>query len=294
MKKILFSVLGIALIGALILGVSCKRDDDINPPLIKNVKVESVGTEVLVFKADVVDDLGVKSVELFYKLEGTTDFTAKEMTKGEGDTYAVEVSGFGPEMVILYYLKAVNTSNMETLEPKDAPNNTLKHEIGGINYAGVVINEIWAGGPTDEHKFIELYNKTNEPIDISDVYFERNDEGEIGRIPEGTVLGGGKYYILGTKSNINNPVNPEEPYDHFVTKGFSAKKSIRFIMFSPLGNEMDRFLRGSEDNLDAGISDLAPGSYSRIPNGTGEWKIVDNATLRAENDPTGAANIPNE
>lgn len=294
MKKILFSVLGIALIGALTLFVSCKGDDDINPPLIKNVMVESAGADALLFKADVIDDLGVKSVELFYKLEGASDFNAEEMAKGEGDTYAVEVSGFGPDMVVLYYLKAVNTSNLETLEPKDAPNNTLKYEIGGINYAGVVLNEIWAGGPTDEHKFIELLNITADPIDISGVYFERNEEGEIGKIPEGTILGGGKYYILGTKSNITNPVNPNEPYDHYVTKGFSAKKSIRFIMFSPLGNEMDRFLRGSEDNLDVGISDLAPGSYSRIPNGTGEWQIVDNATLRAENDPTGAANIPNE
>jgi len=176
---------------------------------------------------------------------------------------------------------------------EDDPND--KPPVVEANYDGLVINEIWAGAPSDNEKFIELYNyKTTGSIDISGVYFERNEDGTVGEIPANTVLEAGKYYILGTKGNTTNPSDPNSPYDNSITSGFSAKKSIRFKMISPKGDLIDMFLRGTEDNLDVNISDLKPGSFCRIPNGTGDWKVVDNPTLRAENDPTGAADIPND
>jgi hypothetical protein len=216
------------------------------------------------------------------------------MTKGEANVYSGEIPVHTQGDVIHYYIKAINSVDLITYEPATAPTTTLQFTVSGINYSGIVINEIWAGGPTDADKFIELFNKTTETIDISGIYFERNNDGTVGTIPANTTLAAGAYYILGTKNNTINPTNPNAPYDNSISSGFSAKKSIRFKMLNPSGNQIDMFLRGSEDNLDVTISDLAPKSYCRIPNGTGAWKAVTNATLRAANDATGAIDIPNQ
>ncbi len=216
------------------------------------------------------------------------------MTKGENNVYAGVIPAQDQGDIIYYYIKAVNSVDLITYDPANAPTTTYQFDVTGVDYSSIVLNEIWAGGPTDEHKFIELLNTSTEAINISGIYFERNAEGNVGTIPDGTTLAAGAYYILGTKNNTENPNDPSAPYDSSISKGFSAKKSILFKMFSPSGNVIDMFLRGSEDNLDATISDLAPGSYCRIPNGTGGWKVVTNATLRAVNDETGAADIPNE
>jgi len=295
MKKRILSAISIVLMGTLMVFVSCKEEQK-NPPLIKDVEVTGDGPFIV--KATILDDNGaLKSAELFYKKSTETTFTTVNMVKGDANVYSAEIPAQDPTTVINYYIKAVNSVDLTTFEPAGAPETTLQFEVGGINYKGIVLNEIWAGAPSDEEKFIELFNKTDKDIDISGVFFKRNGDagdGVVGTIPDNTTLKAGKYYILGTKNNTTNPNDPNAPYDHSISKGFSAKKSILFEMFDPSGNRIDFFLRGSMDNLDSGVSDLAPKSYSRIPNGTGEWKAVDNATLRAENDPTGAMDIPND
>lgn len=290
MKKNLIGAISVLLLSMVII-VSCEEERK-SPPLIQNVEVSGTGPYTV--KAKVLDDNGpLKSVELFFKKNSENTFTSVSMNK-DGDFYYGEIPKQTQGDKIYYYIKAVNSVDLIAYEPAGAPAATLQFEVGGIDYSGLVLNEIWAGGTTDQHKFIELFNKSNAPIDISGVYFERNNDGKIGTIPDNTILAAGAYYILGTKNNTTNPRDPNAPYDSSVTSGFSAKKSIRFKVMSPLGNQIDIFLRGSEDNLDVTISDLAPKSYCRIPNGTGPWKVVDNATLRAANDPTGAADIPND
>jgi hypothetical protein len=294
MKKILMSAISIVLLSTIMFFVSCDKEDVKNAPLISNVVLEGSQVGPFMIKATILDDNGdLKSAELYYKVNTAATFTVVVMTKGTGNEYSGEIPAQSEGDIIYYYIKAVNSIDLITLEPADAPATTKQYTVGGINYAGIVINEIWAGAATDNEKFIELFNTTNEAIDISGVYFERNNEGTVGTIPANTIMAAGAYYILGTKNNTTNPSNPGEPYDNSISSGFSAKKSIRFKMLTPTGNQIDVFLRGDESNLDANISDMAPKSYSRIPNGTGMWKAVDNPTLRAANDGTGAIDIPN-
>ncbi len=295
MKKLMLSLITIVLVSSIVLFVSCKKESKTNPPLISSVTTVGEGEGPFTINAKIIDDNGIESVKLFYKKITEDNFNEVVMALGTTqDTYSGEIPSQHAGDTIKWYIKATNKDNLISYHPRNAPTETIELVVGGINYSVLVLNEIWAGGPTDEHKFIELYNKSGNDLNISGVYFERNDEGNVGTIPEGTTLRAGAYYILGTKNNTTNPNDPNAPYDHSISKGFSAKKSVRLIMFSPSGNEIDRFLRGSEENLDKNISDLAPKSYCRIPNGTGAWKAVDNATLRAANDETGAIDIPND
>ncbi len=283
--------MALLLMSATVFSVSCDKEDDKNPPLITNVAITGGGPYTVT--ATIQDDNGdLKSAELFYKVNAATTFEVVAMTKGTNNVYSGDIPAQTAGDTIWYYIKAVNSVDLVTTEPSNAPTTAKQYIVAGINYAGVVINEIWAGAPTDNEKFIELLNVTTEAIDISGVYFERNNDGTVGTIPANTMLAAGAYYILGTKNNTINPSDPNAPYDNSISSGFSAKKSIRFKMLTPTGDPIDVFLRGDENNLDVTISDLSPKSYSRIPNGTGVWKAVDNPTLRAANDGTGAIDIP--
>ncbi len=294
MKRNLFLIISMVLISTAFILVSCEEERK-DPPLIQNVKYSGKNQGPFTVEARILDDNGpLKSAEVMYRNSSETTFHSVQMTRGSDDEYSGVIPSQPANEKVFYYIKAVNSADLVSVEPKDAPTVTLQFEIGGVDYTGLVLNEIWAGGPSDNHKFIELFNTTNAPIDISGVYFERNAEGVIGTVPANTILAAGGYYILGTKNNTSNPENDAAPYDNSVSKGFSAKKSILFLVMSPLGNEIDRFLRGDAENLDVNISDVAPKSYCRIPNGTGAWKAVDNATLRAANDATGASDIPND
>lgn len=287
MKRTILSVMAIALLSTAAVLTSCKKEKKDNPPLIQGVEV--LGTGPYTVTANIVDDNGaLKSVDLFYKKSTESEFATVKMENTTGTAYSGEIPAQTEGDVIQYYVKAVNSVNLITYYPAGAPTTTAEFTVGGPSFDGFVINEIWAGAPSDNEKFIELYNYSSADIDISGVYFERNNQDTVGIIPNNTILAAGKYYILGTKNNTENPGNPAEPYDHSISSGFSAKKSVRLKMFSPSGALIDMFLRGAEDNLDVTISDLAPGSFCRIPNGTGDWKVVDNPTLRAENDATGA------
>lgn len=291
----MISAMAIALLGTTFFFTACDDKDEKDPPLIQNTTVAGSQVGPFTVTATILDDNGdLKSAELFYKKNDVATFTTVNMTKGESNVYSGIIPAQTQGDIIYYYIKAVNSVDLITYEPATAPATTSQFEVSGVDYSSIVLNEIWAGGPTDADKFIELYNKSTEAINITGIYFERNEEGKIGEITAETTLAAGAYYILGTKNNTTNPNDPNAPYENSVSKGFSAKKSIRFKMFSPSGNVIDMFLRGAEDNLDVTISDMAPKSYSRIPNGTGAWKVVTNATLRAANDATGAADIPNE
>jgi len=281
----------IAVVGIFTLLTACDKEETKSAPLFQEVKLEGSQIGPFTVVASILDDNGeLKSVKLFYKVNTATTFSEVAMTKATDvykGTIPVQVKGDK----IYYYVEATNSVNLVSYFPEGAPQTTSQYEVAGINYSGVVINEIWAGGPTDADKFIELFNKTTENIDISGVYFERNNEGKVGEIPAGTILQAGKYYMLGTKSNTSNPNGAA--YDNSITAGFSAKKTVRFTMFSPSKAEIDKFLRGTVENLDASASDMSPKSYSGIPNGTGAWKAVSNQTGRAANDATGAIDIPN-
>lgn len=255
MKKNLMSAITIALFSSAIFFVSCDDEDIKSAPLIQNV--EFAGSQVGPFtvSATILDDNGdLTSAELYYKVNDATTFVAVTMTKGESNLYSGTIPVQTQGDIIYYYIKAVNSVNLITYEPATAPTTTLQFTVSGINYAGVVINEIWAGGPTDNDKFIELFNKTDEAIDISGVYFERNNDGTVGTIPANTTLAAGAYYILGTKNNTTNP-SGGAAYDNSISAGFSAKKTIRFKMLNPSGNTIDMFLRGSESNLDVNCTD---------------------------------------
>lgn len=144
-------------------------------------------------------------------------------------------------------------------------NNTPSAPVG---YSGLVLNEL-----NGNDKFIELYNRGSETIQLNGVYIEKDGKNvwKAGSI----TLGAGEYLLLYSEDVI---VEKHPEYDGsglVFASGLSAKKAVRVQLFTPSGISIDDF------NL-VNYSTPASASYSRSPDGTGSWTYAD-ATPSAAN-----------
>jgi len=163
------------------------------------------------------------------------------------------------------FILSINDSNAQL--PKE---NCL------LDNSGVVINEIMAKNETyitdQEGKYedwIELYNNSAEPVDISGYYLsDKADKPDKYQIPEGTIIEGNGYLIIwadedgdqeGIHANFKLSADGEElrMYEPDMTM-------IQEVIFGPQEPDM---------------------SYSRIPNGTGDF-IIKEPTFGENNENT--------
>lgn len=135
-----------------------------------------------------------------------------------------------------------------------------------IDYTGLALNEI-----NGNDKFIEIYNKGKEEIRINGISIQK-DEKAVWTAPS-AVLKPGEFILL--YSTDVQADHGEHPADYFFTSGLSAKKAVKVELFDPKGNSLDRF------NL-VNFVKKADASYSRVPDGTGEWYFT-SATPSAKN-----------
>lgn len=152
------------------------------------------------------------------------------------------------------------------------------------DYTKLVLNEL-SGAGEDNEKFIELYNKGTEEIDLEGVVLHK-DEEECWEGKKGMVVpAGGVYAIIGAKNSTDNGFS----------SGFSAKKTVIVELFAPAakgGAKLDTFQRGEKGAAWGAGLDENTGSWSRIPDGTGAFMITPTATPGALNNGEGATADP--
>ena len=153
------------------------------------------------------------------------------------------------------------------------------------DYSNLIINEL--NGDT---KFIEFYNKGNLDLSMEGMYIMKDDyvAGATWTADATVVIPAGGYVLLYSADVLAD--HPEQPENLFFNSGFSAKKTVRLTLFMPDGTVRDEFTRGSGE-WGATISNVAPQSYARIPDG-GDWKLAD-PTPGAAN-PAEGEDIPQE
>ena len=68
------------------------------------------------------------------------------------------------------------------------------------------------------------------------------------------------------------------------SSGFSAKKSVIIELIDPDGKVVDTFQRGEKgEGWGTQGLDAVTGSWSRIPDGTGKFKLTETVTVNAKN-----------
>lgn len=116
----------------------------------------------------------------------------------------------------------------------------------------LVINEIESNDPNGGTDWVELYNPTDEPMDISglvlsdDKGFTRLADGKTAPFPQGTVIEAKGFYVVETEV---------APYD------FGLGKADEASLRDKDGNIVDQYSWTAH----------ATDTYSRVPDGTGEF-----------------------
>ena len=157
------------------------------------------------------------------------------------------------------------------------------------DYTNLVLNEL--NGDT---KFIEFYNMGDLDLSMEGMYLTKDGvEDDIKWTGDATfVIPAHGYVVL--YSIDTQAEHPELAENMFFNSGLSAKKSVRIALYMPDGTVRDVFMRESSaapGEWGAAMSNVAPQSYARIPDG-GEWMLAD--PTPGEANPADGEPIPQE
>ena len=216
----------------------------------------------------------ISSATLTYDANGTKADVA--MT-GSGNIWKGVIPPQPDKTTVKYFVTVVNEANYTTTSKE------LEYVVGDppIEYDKLRLNELYGAAATDDGKFIELYNNSDNPIKLKDVVL-RKDEAVCWTGIDGEVIPAhGVFGIIGAKNTTPRGIS----------SGFSAKKSVLVELVDPNGNVIDKFQRGEKAD-GWGNQSLASVkvAWGRVPDGTGKWMQVDptpnekNATTGVEDD----------
>jgi len=149
-----------------------------------------------------------------------------------------------------------------------------------VDYSPLVINEIDGNG-----KFVEIYNKGTKTVSLENLTLIKNESQTWWMGTADKTIDAGGYYVVAQSGGT-------EVFDeNNGASGISAKQTLKFELKNPNKVVIDSFSRGVAP-WGAGISDVTPNSFSRCPDGTGDFKLA-TPSPRAANPATGM-DIPQE
>ena len=167
---------------------------------------------------------------------------------------------------------------------------TLVANFSVCDHSNIILNEL--NGDT---KFIEIYNKGDMDLSLEGMYLMKDDYA-TGAIwtADATIIAPAHSYVVLYSFDVQAD-HPELGDNMFFNSGLSSKKTIRIALFRPDGTERDVFMRGTTGEWGMTVSNVAPQSYARTPDG-GDWKLAD-PTPGTANPATGEdipdTNLPN-
>ncbi|MBR1462918.1 MAG: lamin tail domain-containing protein [Prevotella sp.] len=257
------TIKSIFMMAAAMLFVACVEDSPYEGPstivsVTPDITAPTSETPVTI-TAEVSGLQAVESATLSYMIGGNK--TDVQMT-GSGNIWKGVIPPQPDKTTVKYSVTVVNTAKFSTTS------NELEYVVGDppIEYDKLRLNELFGAAATDDGKFIELYNNSDNPIKLKDVVL-RKDEAVTWTGIDGEVIPAhGVFAIIGAKNTTPRGIS----------SGFSAKKSVLVELVDPNGNVIDKFQRGEKAD-GWGNQSLAnvKVSWGRVPDGTGKWMQTD-------------------
>ena len=171
-----------------------------------------------------------------------------------------------------------------TLVACNKENPTVEGSGNGGNeqatVSGVVFNEV-----DGQNKFIELYNKTDKEISLEGIYVVKYDSSKDGGSSVTWTGAAGmkiaaKGFVVIESSDLADPAEKGDPNyqyesaNHVFNGGLSPKKNVKLELYNAKNELLDEFVRGIEGagwNQVKGYPENEDCSFSRVPDGTGEF-----------------------
>lgn len=266
---------------------SCVKDEVYNgPAAITNVAFNPSSVtpdDAVAVSATVIAITGIESAQIFYKVDAGS-FVAVPMTAGAANTYEGSIPKQVDKATIVFYVSAKTKTGIENKSAE----KTYKVGAIPVNYAAIVLNEI--DGNT---KYVELYNNSAAPVNISGMIVLKNtvslknaDGTPNFVVPVGTILPAGGYGIIKC-SGYTAVADAAAITVGTVSDGMSAKQTLLLELAKPDGTVISTFSRGVSP-WGTTISAIAvTDSYSRVPNGSATWKLALQTPGKANSAATG-------
>ncbi|MBX7180645.1 MAG: CotH kinase family protein [Bacteroidia bacterium] len=251
--------------------IASVNPSNLSPNLNSNIQIlVSVSGATSVF-------LGLRnsSLERFIRYPMYDDGISDDGIAGNG-IYGISITiqSLTPQ----YYVYAEN-NDAGIFSPARAEHEfyTIQATTGGESGIRLVINELMASNSstaTDEagefDDWIELYNLSSEPIDLSGFYLS-DDSLSLTKwtFPDGSIIPGNGYYIVWADEDQTQGVN----HSNFKLSATSESLTLSDTAL----HLIDAVVWGVQ------TSDI---SFARIPNGTGDFAITQ-PTFNAPNDDSG-------
>ena len=215
-------------------------------------------------------------LDVFQRGEKGSEWGAQGLDENKGSWSRIP-NGSGKFMITPKKTPGAANNDEEAVEDATLVGNAA---VTPKTPAKVVFNEL-CGNKVDyagfsEAKFIELYNAGDMTgnltgwtirkyaADATDVAGKYN---VCWKAPEGAKLLGGKYLVL-----VADQTDPALGFD----AGLSAKKGVKFELVDAEGKVVDKFVRGADVDPfgEEPLAENKNASFSRVPDGTGEWKYA--------------------
>ena len=175
----------------------------------------------------------------------------------------------------------------------DGSGNGDKNEA---KVAGIALNEL-----SGADKFIELYNTTDKEVSLEGLCLVKYDSSKDGgKSTTWTGKAGmkiaAKGYLVLESSDLADPAEDGDPNyayesaDHVFKGGLSGKKNVKIELQDASEKVLDTFVRGEEGagwNQVSGFENNKKNTFSRVPDGTGEWAYAAPTKGAANGEKTG-------
>lgn len=266
---------------------SCVKDEMFNGPAsISNVSFTPATVtpdDIVTVTATITALKGVETVTLFYKVN-VESYTSLIMTAGSDDTYAANIPKQDDKTDVTFYINVITSGGIENQSAEKTYN------VGAIppNYAAIILNEV-----DGNKKFVELYNNSDNPVNISGMAIIKNGTSlkyEDGTpswvVPTGIIIPARGFGVI--KCNgYTATADPAAVIIGAVGDGMSAKQTLLLELTKPDGTVLNTFQRGVAPWGVTISAIAATDSYSRCPDGTGAWKTALSTAGKANGASTG-------
>jgi spore coat protein CotH len=236
-----------------------------------SIAIPTIG-DVITITGNVVNT-NSDAVYIGYRTDESLPFTKVLMSNDGGGSYSYDITV--DTSYLQYYMYAEN-DNIGAFSPARAQYEfyTIDATYPKLNVGDLVINEIVASndtGETDEEgeyeDWIELYNTTDETLSLDNLYLSDDEDDKlIYQFPAGTTLEADSYLIVWCDKD-------EEQGDFHAEFKLSSGGESVFLSYAD-ETILENITFGEQ------TTDL---SYSRSPNGTGDF-VIQATTFEASND----------
>lgn len=217
-------------------------------------------TDPVVFSIDVESLATISNVYLYLEnLAEGPGFTQFTMTDNGGGNYSYTAGPFSDKTFLRYYISVVDSNGDEAIFPPLAPQASGALHIANnpVSSAQIVINEIMHNPPGADNQaaseYIEIYNKTAEPIDLSNYNLGRTLSDSYWRtLPVGLILPANGFVVaVGQKGVFDEDwseiIDPSVPVHNLAWKfGQSILVNAGSEVFIASPNTFDWFTHWSD------------------------------------------------